>query len=113
MKRLERQRGSIRGGRLKFHAGLAAVVWYLMVPPNAPSGKIDWKAPLLDWTQAQSFDSLIDCEEYVQEALDKISRQGDPKKRDHDRRVYQGARCIVGDDPDLKAKQPGAHGRSD
>jgi hypothetical protein len=44
------------------HAAVLALVgWYLIMPPFGKDGKVDLKAPLARWEQADSFDSAEAC----------------------------------------------------
>ena len=71
-------------------AALVLVSWYLMVPPQLPvlANKPNYYAPLSHWRIVYSFNSVIDCKN----ALDTIHRS------------EESARCVVTDNPRLKAK---------
>jgi hypothetical protein len=87
------------GMRRRYLAALAAVGWYLMVPPlsqRSPVG-FDTYAPLGRWQILGSFDKANDCEDT---AARLTKSESDRLK--HARMLH--GNCIASDDPRLKAK---------
>jgi len=75
------------------HAAVAVAVlgWYLMMPPQTRfwwigAPRADSNAPLVMWTNTQSFDKAPACE------AARMATQ-----------VQEGAMCVSTDDPRLKA----------
>jgi hypothetical protein len=90
-------------------AALALVGWYLMTAPSR-AGWFDPDAPLLQWTQAGSFDTASKCEQIRtianQKFLDKfdVYNRDTLEKVDPLTAVNRISRCIASDDPRLKGK---------
>ncbi len=92
--------------------------WYLMLPPAAQRNGVLWpdgKAPISQWTIAESFDSATACEA----ELDKHRKRFEKayRKANHAALTAQfwaqfyvvaagDASCIGTDDPRLKADSP-------
>lgn len=100
----------------RYHAIFFSLIgWYLMLPPAAQRDGIPWpdgKAPISQWTIAESFDNAKACEA----ELDKHRKQFQQtyRKANHDDPSAQfwaqfyvaaagDASCIETDDPRLKA----------
>jgi hypothetical protein len=74
---IELKRGDGQGKKMKpyCHAmALAAVGWYLMVPPS-PDPR-SWNAPLSEWTQFVAFDRADACEHLILMARDDAEKAG-------------------------------------
>jgi len=79
--------------------------WYLMIPPAAGKGAVDFEAPLRRWPQAAAFDTAKACEDslrdlYTTAKANFQSVGSDENKRGIDSLTF--ARCIASDDPRLK-----------
>ena len=82
---------------------LAAVGWYLMLPPVSPKDKkpdLGWALgqPISEWVQNSSFDTAKDCESTKDQTVELEKKKQNKILED----IYLMARCIASDDPRLK-----------
>jgi hypothetical protein len=88
--------------------------WYLMLPPVVQRASLPWpddKAPLSQWSVAESFDAAKDCEAAAEARRVKFQEtyqkqnSGNPGEQFWMRfylTAAMGATCIATDDPRLK-----------
>jgi len=94
---------------LRHAVALAAVGWYLMVPPFG-YGDFNENAPISQWSTDTSFDTAKECEDYRVSANKKTQADLPP----HGSKPTDSAQafavkmllgqCIASDDPRLKGK---------
>ncbi len=92
--------------RLRHVAVLALVGWYLMVPPwnrLVPSDP-DPQAPLNEWTDVASFDTVAECNGAIAEHDKKALAALGPIGSNRHTTPWDFAKCIATDDPRLKKK---------
>jgi hypothetical protein len=92
-------------------AALALVVWYLLAPPplDADPNRPDTAAPLVQWEQIASFDTLDKCIAQRKQLLSTATGEN--------RIILLTTECITSDDPRLKdaatpAESPASPGSS-
>ncbi|MGD0076804.1 MAG: hypothetical protein ABSD31_21115 [Candidatus Binataceae bacterium] len=90
-------------------AALAAVGWYLMVPPFG-NGDFKENAPISQWSTDTSFDTAKECEDY-RVAVNKKTQADLPPHGSKPTDSAQAfavkmllGQCIASDDPRLKGK---------
>jgi hypothetical protein len=94
-------------------AALAIVGWYLMVPSVLPHAGpaadvpakdlVDLDAPIGQWTQWESFDSALACQNGRQKLINTTTKFGafdDENVEWSERSIF--AKCIASDDPRLE-----------
>jgi hypothetical protein len=96
--------------KLRHAAALAAIGWYLMLPPIPKTGTPpDTTAPLNTWRSEGAFDTAHECQAYLVE-LDDLNSQrrahlfasSNPARRGYLTLALLAGRCIATDDPRLK-----------
>jgi hypothetical protein len=93
---------------LRHAAVLAVMGWYLMVPPHSvwPRNRLDFSAPISQWTIIQSFETATACEDCLQEQKEEATTADPwfPKFPTKHMTLLQErvARCIFSDNPRLK-----------
>ena len=93
-------------------AALAAIGWYLMLPPVPKTGTPpDTTAPLNTWGSEGAFDTARECQAYLVELNDLSSQRrtqlfasNDPARRGYLTLALPAGRCIATDDLRLKSK---------
>jgi hypothetical protein len=94
--------------------------WYLMLPPVVQRASLPWpddKAPLSQWSVAESFDAARDCEAAAEARRVKFQQTYQKQNSENPGEQFwthfylnlvMGATCIATDDPRLKGVSPGA-----
>jgi len=96
--------------KLRHAAALAAVGWYLMVPPtiHSPSGSAQGFEPINQWLHIGSFDTASACERGIKAMVDSYKQQlkanPDSEAAKNSFNAFSDAQCIATDDPRLKEK---------
>ena len=74
---------------------VAAVGWYLMVPPQ-PVGKWWDRPPISKWQQLGSYDSAADCEDYQMSQLVRYAQTAKTNPDDQElANQFVAGKCIA------------------
>ena len=87
-------------------AGIAAAIWYLLVPPLAGTNGVNSTAPLFVWNKAGTYSTEGDCSTAKSNFVATISaftRAG--QNQDQNMLTIELSRCISSDDYRLESAQ--------